>query len=71
MQMFLTKARTFRLQHLHILPILDFGINSDDRVPFIVMEFAPNGTLRSQHPPARSNLERIKKLINVKDRNKS
>src|SRR5205085_2874656 len=45
---FLTEARTFRLKHPNIVQVLDFGI--ERRTPFIVMEYAPNGTLRQRHP---------------------
>lgn len=37
-----------RLRHPHILPILHFGVEND--VAYIVMEYAPNGTLRERHP---------------------
>ncbi len=46
---FINEARTFRLKHPHILPLLDFGIASDD-LPYLVMEYAANGTLRERHP---------------------
>jgi serine/threonine protein kinase/DNA polymerase III delta prime subunit len=36
------------LQHPHIVRVLDFGIQDD--TPFLVMEYCPNGTLRSIHP---------------------
>ena len=45
---FLNEARTFRLRHPHIVQIVDFGV--ENRVPFIVMEYAPRGTLRQRHP---------------------
>src|SRR6266702_311573 len=45
---FLMEARTFRLKHPSIVQILDFGV--EGRTPFIVMEYAPNGTLRQRHP---------------------
>jgi serine/threonine protein kinase len=45
---FLTEARMFRLRHPHIVQILDFGL--DDRTPFLVMEYAPHGTLRQRYP---------------------
>ena len=45
---FLTEARTFRLKHPNIVQVLDFGV--EERTPFIVMEYAPNGTLRKLHP---------------------
>src|SRR6266853_1558061 len=35
---FINEARTIRLKHPHIMPLLDFGIGSDD-VPFLVMEY--------------------------------
>ncbi len=45
---FLTEARTFRLKHPNIVQVLDFGVEGG--TPFIVMEYAPNGTLRQRHP---------------------
>jgi serine/threonine protein kinase len=46
---FLSEARTLvRLIHPHIVRILDFGI--EDKTPFLVMDYAPNGTLRQLHP---------------------
>lgn len=44
---FINEVRTFRLQHPHIVRVLDVGITSDE-TPFLVMEYAPNGTLPSQ-----------------------
>src|SRR6266702_4440328 len=46
---FINEARTFRLKHPHIIPLLDFGVALND-VPFLVMEYAPRGTLRERHP---------------------
>ncbi len=46
---FVNEARTMRLRHPHIMPLLDFGLSRDD-TPFLVMEYAPNGTLRNRHP---------------------
>ena len=37
-----------RLVHPHIVRILDFGI--EDGVSFLVMQYAPNGSLRELHP---------------------
>src|SRR5438045_6974064 len=37
-----------RLTHPHIVRVLDFGV--EDGVPFLVMEYAPNGSLRQRHP---------------------
>ncbi len=48
LQSFLTEARTMRLNHPHIVRVLDFGV--EKRTPFIVMEYVPNGTLRQHHP---------------------
>jgi serine/threonine protein kinase len=45
---FLMEARTFRLKHPNIVQVLDFGV--EGRIPFIVMGYAPNGTLRQRHP---------------------
>ncbi|TMD59452.1 MAG: serine/threonine protein kinase, partial [Chloroflexi bacterium] len=46
---FYTEARTVaRLVHPHIVRILDFDV--EDGIPFLVMEYAPNGTLRQRHP---------------------
>lgn len=46
---FINEARTFRLKHPHIVPLLDFGMTLND-VPYLVMEYASNGTLRERHP---------------------
>src|SRR5690348_6293801 len=47
---FLREARTlFLLKHPHIVPLVDFG--SEKKVPFLVLEYAPNGTLRQRHQP--------------------
>src|SRR5436305_4385773 len=46
---FLNEARIFRLQHPHIMPLLDFGLSRHNE-PFLVMTYAPNGTLRDRHP---------------------
>jgi predicted ATPase/serine/threonine protein kinase/DNA-binding CsgD family transcriptional regulator len=44
-----TEARTMaRLAHPHIVRVLDFGI--EESIPFLIMEYAPNGTLRQSHP---------------------
>src|SRR6266851_2741775 len=37
-----------RLRHPHIVSIHDFDVN--DGTPFLVMDYAPNGTLRQRHP---------------------
>lgn len=46
---FLNEARTVAsLVHPHIVRVLDFGVEDD--TAFLVMEYAPNGTLRKRHP---------------------
>jgi eukaryotic-like serine/threonine-protein kinase len=46
---FLVEARTLvNLRHPHIVQVLDFGI--EGRAPFLVMEYAPLGSLRQLHP---------------------
>ena len=45
---FLNEARTIRLRHPHIVPLLDFGLNGENQ-PFLVMEYAAGGTLRDRH----------------------
>jgi len=46
----------FRLQHPNIVPLLDFGIERD--TPFLIMAYAPNGTLR-QPKGTRLSLDTI------------
>jgi serine/threonine protein kinase/WD40 repeat protein len=46
---FINEARTIRLKHSHIVPLLDFGISRED-IPFLVMEYAVQGTLRDRYP---------------------
>ncbi|HEV2580036.1 MAG TPA: serine/threonine-protein kinase, partial [Ktedonobacteraceae bacterium] len=46
---FLKEAQTIaRLDHPHIVRIFDFDVQ--DGIPFLVMGFAPNGTLRDRYP---------------------
>lgn len=40
-----------QLKHPHIVRVLDFGIeNEQGGMPFLVMDYAPQGTLRQRHP---------------------
>ncbi|WP_376795298.1 serine/threonine-protein kinase [Thermogemmatispora sp.] len=39
-----------RLRHPHIVSILDFVLLEESGVAFLVMEYAPGGTLRQRHP---------------------
>jgi serine/threonine protein kinase len=46
---FLQEARTIAiLEHSHIVRILDFGMKGG--TPYLVMNYAPNGSLRKKHP---------------------
>lgn len=54
LHMFLNEARVFRLKHPHIVPVIDFGVERKNNTPFLVMDYAPNGTLRQRHPPGVS-----------------
>ncbi|MDQ2714361.1 MAG: serine/threonine protein kinase [Chloroflexota bacterium] len=46
---FLAQAQAIaELEHPHIVQILDFGVAGE--IPFIVMDYAPHGTLRQLHP---------------------
>src|SRR2546421_11433328 len=45
---FRAEARTIaRLIHPNIVRVLDFGV--EGKTPFLVMDYAPNGTLRQRH----------------------
>lgn len=46
---FLNEARMIRLLHPNIVRLLDFGLSRED-MPFLVMEYAQEGTLRQRHP---------------------
>ena len=47
---FYAEARTVaHLQHEHIVRVLEFGLQ-DASIPYLVMEYAPNGTLRNRFP---------------------
>lgn len=49
-QEFLNEARTIaQLIHPNIVRILEFGIEQK-KMPYLVMVYAPNGTLRTRHP---------------------
>src|SRR6266567_3984742 len=48
-EQFRREARTIaHLIHPHIVRVLDFGVEGS--TPFLVMDYAPNGTLRKLHP---------------------
>src|SRR2546425_10727834 len=49
LQDFLAEARVIaRLEHPHIVRVLECGVKG--RSPFLVMAYAPNGTLRQRYP---------------------
>jgi len=51
-EQFRTEARTIaRLEHPNIVRVLEFGL--EDATPFLVMSYAPNGSLRDRHPHGR------------------
>jgi serine/threonine protein kinase len=62
-QQFIREAQILtRFSHPHIVRILDFAIQ--DGTPFLVMEYAPGGTLRSLHPKAtRVPLETVVRYV--------
>jgi succinate-acetate transporter protein/serine/threonine protein kinase len=64
MEGFLTEARIIaNLVHPHIVRVLEFGLEGN--TPFLVMDYAPNGTLRQRHPKGtRLSLQAI--LVYVK-----
>src|SRR5215831_3727115 len=46
---FRNEARTIaQLEHPHIIRVLEFGV--EERIPFLVMSYANNGTMRRLHP---------------------
>src|SRR5215467_6238712 len=48
-QAFMQEARILsRFQHLHIVRLLDFAVQ--DGTPYLVMEYAPYGSLHDRHP---------------------
>src|SRR6266700_2449256 len=66
---FLGEARTLaRLRHPHIVRVLDFGVQ--EGTPFLVMEYAPGGTLRQLHPkgmrlPLQTVLSYVKQVASA------
>lgn len=58
-EQFRQEARTIaQLEHLHIVRVLDFGV--EGQRPFLVMTYAPDGSLRQRYPRGtRLPLEKI------------
>ena len=49
LESFINEAQTIgRLRHPHIIRVLDFGVQNN--TPFLVMDYAPEGTLRQRYP---------------------
>ena len=50
MESFLKEAQTIaHLLHPHIVRVMDFGLH-EGKIPYLMMEYAPNGSLRKLHP---------------------
>src|SRR5207302_2474687 len=51
LERFRAEARLIaRLEHPHIVRVLEFGV--EEGLPFLVMSYAPGGSLRQLHPTA-------------------
>jgi serine/threonine-protein kinase len=65
-EQFRVEATTLaHLEHPHIVRVLEFGI--EDTTPFLVMSYAPGGTLRTRHPkgtrlPVATVLDYVKQV---------
>lgn len=61
LQAFLGEARTIAdLVHPHVVHVLDFGVEGNENIPFLVMEYAPHGTIRQRFPQGtRVPLEQV------------
>jgi serine/threonine protein kinase len=47
---FYSEARTIvRMKHPNIVRLLEFGVESSRNIPYLVMDYAPYGTLRQRH----------------------
>lgn len=69
-QSFITEARTIRkLNHPRIVKLLEFGIELsryvDGSIPYLVMDYAPDGTLRNRHP--RNTAVPIQQIVTYMD----
>jgi outer membrane protein assembly factor BamB len=50
-KIFLDEARFLaRLSHQNIVRVFDYGIHTNSGMPYLVMDYAPNGSLRKCHP---------------------
>lgn len=53
-----------QLQHPYIIRVLDFGV--DHETPYLVMDYAPNGTLRRRYPQGQV-LPKLALISNIKE----
>src|SRR5213082_1558859 len=52
LKQFMSEAQiAAHLTHPHIIRVLDFAVHG--RTPYLVMEYAPNSTLRDRHAPGQ------------------
>lgn len=71
LEYFQAEARTIaHLIHPHIVRVLEFGV--EGTTPFLVMDYAPNGTLRELHPkgscvPLTTVISHVKQLADALD----
>ncbi len=43
-------ATIAKLDHPHIIRVFDYGIQDSTSTPYLVMDYAPNGTVRQRYP---------------------
>src|SRR2546421_1666484 len=66
---FVAQARTILiLDHPHIVRVLEFGV--ENNIPFLVMDYTPNGTLRQLHPrgtrlPLSTVVSYVKQIVDA------
>ena len=66
---FVAQARTIlSLDHPHIVRVLEFGM--ENNIPFLIMDYAPNGTLRQLHPrgtrlPLSTVVSYVKQIVDA------
>ncbi len=54
---------TAKLEHPHIIRLLDFAIEQDG-TPFLVLDYAPGGSLRTRHPKGSTvPIERVREYL--------